>query len=50
MASIPGGLLPMIVMAEELKADVVVVSTLQIVRLLTAVLIIPMVYSFIIMI
>ena len=46
MASIPGGLLPMIVMAEELKADVVVVSTLQIVRLLTAVLIIPMVYSF----
>lgn len=48
MASIPGGLLPMIIMAEELKADVVVVSTLQIVRLLTAVLIIPMVYSFLI--
>lgn len=48
LASIPGGLLPMILMAEELKADVFIVSTLQIVRLLTAVLIIPMIFSFLI--
>ena len=48
MASIPGGLIPMILMAEELKADVVTVSTLQIIRLLTAVLIIPLIYGFLI--
>jgi membrane AbrB-like protein len=43
---IPGGLAPMVLIADQVNADVIVVSSLQLLRLLTAILVIPVVYSF----
>ncbi len=43
---VPGGLSLMILMADELGADVVTVSLLQTVRLLTAIIAIPFLYTF----
>ncbi|KJS18667.1 MAG: hypothetical protein VR72_21950 [Clostridiaceae bacterium BRH_c20a] len=46
LSIIPGGLAPMVLIADQVKADVVVVSSLQLLRLLTAILVIPILYSF----
>jgi len=46
LSIIPGGLAPMVLIADQVKADVVVVSSLQLLRLLTAILVIPIIYSF----
>ncbi|MDK2822390.1 MAG: uncharacterized protein PWQ67_367 [Clostridia bacterium] len=46
LSIIPGGLAPMVLIADQVKADVVVVGSLQLLRLITAILIIPVVYSF----
>jgi len=46
LSIIPGGLAPMVIIADQVKADVVVVSSLQLLRLLIAVLVIPIIYSF----
>ncbi|MBZ4686500.1 MAG: uncharacterized protein PWQ96_2437 [Clostridia bacterium] len=45
LAAVPGGLIPMIILADEVNADRTVVGTLQMVRLLTAIVIIPFTYS-----
>lgn len=42
---IPGGLAPMVLIADQVNANVIVVSSLQLLRLLTAILVIPLVYS-----
>jgi hypothetical protein len=47
MSVLPGGMSAMVVLADEFDADVVTISTLQLVRLLTAVLIIPTLYQII---
>lgn len=47
LAVLPGGMSAMVVLADEFGSDVVAISTLQLVRLLTAVMIIPMLYQFI---
>lgn len=47
LAVLPGGMSAMVVLADEFGSDVVVISTLQLVRLLTAVMIIPMLYQYI---
>ena len=47
MAVLPGGMSAMLVLADEFDADVVTISSLQLVRLLTAVMVIPMLYQFI---
>jgi len=46
LSIIPGGLAPMVLIADQVNADVIVVSSLQLLRLLTAILVIPIVYSF----
>ncbi len=45
MSVLPGGLSTMIVLAEDFDSDIVTISTLQLVRLLTAVMVIPILYS-----
>ncbi|GAU75855.1 AbrB family transcriptional regulator [Fusibacter sp. 3D3] len=45
MSVLPGGISTMIVLAEDLDADVVTISTLQLARLITAVAIIPILYQ-----
>lgn len=45
MAVLPGGMSAMVVLADEFGADVVIISSLQLVRLLTAVMIIPVIYQ-----
>lgn len=45
MSVLPGGLSTMIVLAEDFDSDVVTISTLQLARLLTAVMVIPILYS-----
>lgn len=45
MAVLPGGMSAMVVLADEFGADVVIISSLQLVRLLTAVMIIPIIYQ-----
>lgn len=45
MAVLPGGLSAMIVLADELEADVVVISSMQLMRLMTAVMFIPLIYK-----
>lgn len=47
MAVLPGGMSAMMVLADEFDADVVTISSLQLVRLLTAVMVIPLLYQFI---
>lgn len=47
LAVLPGGMSAMVVLADEFGSDVVSISTLQLVRLLTAVMIIPLLYQFI---
>ncbi len=47
MSALPGGMSAMLVLAEEFNADVVTITSMQMVRLLTAVMIIPMIYKFI---
>ncbi|MFZ7102675.1 MAG: AbrB family transcriptional regulator [Peptococcaceae bacterium] len=43
---VPGGMMPMILIADELNANIVVVSTLQLLRFLTAIIVIPFVYRY----
>lgn len=45
MAVLPGGLSTMIILADELEADVVIIGSMQLMRLITAVLIIPIIYK-----
>jgi membrane AbrB-like protein len=45
LALIPGGLGVMVILAGELKKDVILVTSLQTVRLLSAILVMPLVYS-----
>jgi membrane AbrB-like protein len=45
LAVIPGGLSAMLILSQELSEDVAVVTTLQTLRLLTAVLVIPGLYA-----
>lgn len=45
-AVLPGGMSAMVVLADEFNADVVTISSLQLVRLLTAVMVIPLIYHF----
>ncbi len=45
MSVLPGGLSTMIVLAEDFESDIVTISTLQLARLLTAVMVIPILYS-----
>ncbi len=45
MAVLPGGMSAMVVLADEFGADVVMISSLQLVRLITAVMIIPILYQ-----
>lgn len=47
LSVLPGGLSTMILFAEDLNADIVSISTLQLARLLTAVAVIPVVYAYI---
>lgn len=47
MSVLPGGMSAMLVLADEFDADVVTITTLQLVRLLTAVMIIPSLYQLI---
>lgn len=47
MSVLPGGMSAMVVLADEFGSDVVTISTLQLVRLLTAVMVIPLIYQFI---
>ena len=47
MSALPGGMSAMLILAEEFNADVVTITSMQMVRLLTAVMIIPMLYKFI---
>lgn len=45
MSVLPGGLSTMIILAEDFDADIIIISSLQLIRLLTAVMIIPMLYQ-----
>lgn len=47
LSVLPGGLSTMILLAEDMNADIVSISTLQLARLITAVAIIPVIYAFI---
>lgn len=47
MSALPGGMSAMLILAEEFDADVVIITSMQMVRLLTAVMVIPMLYKFI---
>lgn len=47
MSALPGGMSAMLILAEEFDADVVIITSMQMVRLLTAVMIIPMLYKLI---
>lgn len=47
MAVLPGGMSAMLVLADEFNADVVTITSLQLVRLLTAIMVIPMIYKLI---
>lgn len=45
MGVLPGGLSTMMILAEEFDADIVTIGSLQLVRLLTAVMVIPILYQ-----
>lgn len=45
MSVLPGGISTMIILAEDLEADIVTISTLQLARLITAVAFIPILYQ-----
>lgn len=45
MAVLPGGMSAMVVLADEFGSDVVIISSMQLVRLLTAVMVIPIIYQ-----
>ncbi|GAB6108116.1 AbrB family transcriptional regulator [Fusibacter bizertensis] len=45
MSVLPGGLSTMIVLAEDFDTDIITISTLQLARLITAVMVIPILYS-----
>lgn len=47
MAVLPGGLSTLIVLADDYDADVIIISSLQTARVLTAVMIIPLVYQWV---
>ena len=47
MSVLPGGLSTMIVLAEDFDVNIVTISTLQLARLLTAVMVIPILYTII---
>lgn len=46
MSVLPGGLSAMIVLGEAYDADIVMISSLQMVRLITAIMVIPIIYQF----
>lgn len=47
LAIMPGGITPMMIIAADMEADVSIVGTLQLVRLILVVLVIPVFYSFV---
>ncbi len=47
MSVLPGGLSTMIVLAEDFNTDIVVIGTLQLARLVTAVAVIPLIYQWV---
>lgn len=47
MAVLPGGLSTIIILADDYAADVIIISSMQTVRVITAVMIIPLIYQWI---